>query len=248
MHALIAPVLLIVSLGGLAWFHRNDRRNYKRFGEVDDSARRQRLFLRMAARNCALYLIPSLLGLALLGRLDALWNFPPELLPLIDQLPDFGTGNPLFLGMAAGAPIVGAVIGALLRILIVRRPLRASGAGNIVPLLPRNTAELLRILPLVASTGISEEVAFRLYLPLLITSSGGTAALAFGASVLIFGALHRYQGWIGVMTTTVLGAVLALLYFGWAGLAAPILIHLFINSATLVLRPALTLRFRPASD
>lgn len=248
IHALIAPMLLILSLAGLAWFHRNDRRNYSRFGKIDDSPRRQRLFLRMTARNCGLYLAPSLLGLAALGQLDALWDFPPEFFPLVAQLPDFGTGDPLFLGMAAGALIIGAVIGALLRMLIFRRPRKRPYVADIAPLVPRNHAELVRILPLVASTGISEEVAFRLYLPLLITGSGGSPMLAFGASTLIFGMLHRYQGWAGIVQTSILGTIFALLYLGWLGLAAPILIHMFVNCATLVLRPAIELGFRRSGD
>jgi len=245
---MLAPLLLIATLALLVWAQRNDRRNYRRFGKVKDSARRQRLFLRMAGKNCALYLLPSLVGLALLGRVDALWTFPTEFAPLVEQLPDLGTGNPAFLGMATGALIVGALIGALLRMLLLRRPLRGAPIADIAPLIPRNHAELRHILPLIASAGISEEVAFRLYLPLLITGSGGSAALAFTASTLIFGLLHRYQGWVGVVQTSLLGAIFALLYLGWPGLTAPILVHLLVNTATLVLRPAIELSFRPRTD
>ncbi|WP_163361569.1 hypothetical protein, partial [Enterobacter hormaechei] len=69
MHALVAPVLLIMSLGVLAWFQRNDLRAFRRFREIEDTARRQRTFLRWARNACAMYLGMPLVGLALLGRI-----------------------------------------------------------------------------------------------------------------------------------------------------------------------------------
>lgn len=242
-----APVLLVLSLAGLAWFQRNDMRGFRRFRAIEDSARRQRVFLRWARNACAMYLGVPLAGLVLLGRIDALWRFPAELLPLSLSLPDLGTGDPGFLGLMAGAVIGGGLVGTLLR-LAIRGPAKAPPGLDITPMLPRNRAELLRAVPLAVNAGISEEVFFRAYLPLLIVEAGGGAALAFLVSTLIFGLLHRYQGWLGVLVTTLLGAIFALLYLGTGSLLAPILAHLLVNLNAIVLRPAIQMSFRSRTD
>lgn len=76
MHALVAPALLIASLAALARFQRSDVRSFRRFRAIEDTQRRQRTFLRWARNACAMYLGVPLLGLALLGRVEALWRFP----------------------------------------------------------------------------------------------------------------------------------------------------------------------------
>ncbi len=248
MHALIAPLVLAASLGILIWFQRSDVRSFRRFREIEDSARRQRVFLRWARNACLMYLGVPLLGLALIGRLDALWDLPVDLFgPVLLVTPEL---EPDFLGVMAGAVVTGGIIGAGLAMLLRKRrkqPRTVPGL-DITPLMPRSRAELLRVIPLAMNAGISEEVFFRLYLPLLITLCGAPPAFAFIAAVLIFGLLHRYQGWLGVIVTTVLGAIFALLYLGAVTLLAPIAFHLLINFNSLVLRPAIALRFRRAGD
>ena len=248
MPALMPLLVLIVSLAVLIWFQRNDVRSFKRFRTIDDSARRQRVLLRWARNACLMYLGLPLLGLALLGQIEALWRFPAVFAPLVIGLPDFGTGDSLMLGMMAGALIGGGLLGALLRLKPRKKPAPTVPGLDITPMMPRNRAELLRVIPLTVNAGISEEIFFRLYLPLLITLCGASPAFAFIAATLIFGLLHRYQGWVGVIVTTVLGAIFALLYLGALTLAAPIAFHLLINLNSLVLRPAIQLRFRPRAD
>lgn len=248
MHALIAPLVLAASLGILMWFQRSDVRSFRRFREIEDSARRQRVFLRWARNACLMYLGVPLIGLALLGRIDALWYFPGDLFwPLLLVTPEF---EPDFLGVMAGAVVTGGIIGAGLAMLLRKRRKqpRTMPGLDITPLMPRNRAELLRVIPLAMNAGISEEVFFRLYLPLLITLCGAPPGFAFITAVLIFGLLHRYQGWLGVIVTTVLGAIFALLYLGAGTLLAPIAFHLLINFNSLVLRPALALRFPRSGD
>jgi membrane protease YdiL (CAAX protease family) len=248
MDALGAPLLLIASLAVLVWFQRNDVRSFKRFREIEDSARRQRVFLRWARNACLMYLGVPLLGLALLGRIDALWRFPGRLFgPLLLVTPGF---DPDLLGLMGGGVLGGVIAGAVLALRRRKRsraPRTVPGL-DITPMMPRNRAELLRVIPLAVNAGISEEVFFRLYLPLLITLCGAPPAFAFIAVTLIFGLLHRYQGWLGVIFTTALGAIFALLYLGAISLLAPIVFHVLINLNALVLRPALALRFPPRSD
>lgn len=247
MPALMPLSLLIVSLAVLAWFQRNDVRSFKRFRAIEDSARRQRTFLRWARNACLMYLGMPLVGLALLGRLEAIWDFPAQFAVLTPAMPDFRFGSPLVFGAMVGALLGGGVLGALLQFKR-RGPAKPPPGLDITAMQPRNRAELLRVIPLAVNAGISEEICFRLYLPLLIVLSGATPTFAFIASTLIFGLLHRYQGWLGVVVTTALSAVFAALYLGTGGLAVPIAVHLLIDLNALVLRPAIGLWFRPRAD
>ncbi|MDG2533290.1 CPBP family intramembrane metalloprotease [Sphingomonas sp. HITSZ_GF] len=249
MPAPMPALLLIVSLAVLIWFRRNDVRSFRRFRAVDDSARRQRIFLRWARNTCLMYLGVPLIGLALLGRIEALWRVPADLFgPALLAAPGL---NDDFLALLAGSVVAGGVLGAILALLVRRRrkPARTAVPGlDITPMVPRNRAELLRVIPLAVNAGISEEVFFRLYLPLLVVLCGAPPAFAFIAVTLIFGLLHRFQGWLGVLVTAVTGATFALLYLGTATLLAPIAFHLLINLNSLVLRPAVALRFPSPAD
>lgn len=244
MNALLAPLLLAASLAALAWFHRNAVRRFQRFGDMPES-RRPRAFLRWAARGLLRNLGIALLGLALLGRLDAVWRFPDEFAPLAAGLPYFGLDDPLILATVLTALPAGLALSAAIAPHRPRRPVRGY---DIQPMLPRDRRELLSVLPLVLAAGIGEEVYFRLYLPLLLMLCGAPDWVAFLLASLIFGLIHRYQGWIGTLLTGLAGAVLALLYLGSWGLALPIAFHLAINFNTLFLRPAVLMRFRPRTD
>lgn len=246
MHALIAPTLLGASLAALAWFHRGAHRGFQRFRTVEDSAVRRRSYLRWAALGCVRNLGSALLGLALLGRIDAIWSFPEEFTALAGVAPQFPMGDPLFTATL----LTGLTLGGLLSVWIALRrpPARARPGYDLTPMLPRNRAELVAILPLILNAGISEEIYFRLYLPLLLVLCGVPGWTAFPIALAVFAVIHRYQGWLGVALAGVSGAAFTLLYLGSGGLVLPILLHLAANMNVLVLRPGLRLRFPPRSD
>jgi membrane protease YdiL (CAAX protease family) len=54
---------------------------------------------------------------------------------------------------------------------------------------------------------------------------------------LVFGAVHRYQGWPGMIATTLTGAALAALYGLTGALWVAIAFHIAIDLNTLVVRP-----------
>ena len=81
--------------------------------------------------------------------------------------------------------------------------------GDVEPLFPRNPDERRWTALIGANAGVGEELFFRLMLPLLITLVTGNASLAFAAAGLIFGLVHFYQGWVGILATTVAGFVFA---------------------------------------
>ncbi|MBX3563146.1 MAG: CPBP family intramembrane metalloprotease [Sphingomonas sp.] len=242
----MAIALLIASLAALYWFQRNDVRNFQRFREVEDTKTRQRAFLRWAAGACAMFLGVPLIGLATLGRFDALTEFPEEFWSVALEVPAIQTGG-VAMGAAIGAVIGGAIAGALIA-LRRGKAARPPKGMDITPLLPRNRAELLHVVPLAINAGISEEIFFRVYLPLLLVLAGVPGWIAFVASALIFGAMHRYQGVLGVAVTLVLGMVFTALYLASGGLLVPILFHLLINANALLFRPAVQLRFRRPAD
>lgn len=232
----MAIALLIATLAMLFWVHRNDRRVYKQFAQIEDSRRRQRIFLRWAASAALIYLGVSLLGLVLLKRFDTLWQLPESFWPLFEYIPYL----PPWVMLASLA--AGLVFGLVLRHLLGRRKPRQVRGMNVAPLQARNRAEALHLVPLILNAGISEEIFFRLYLPWLFVESGVPPVLAFVASVAVFALAHRYQGWNGVVVTGLLGAFFAWLYLATGGLAVPMILHLMLNTTTLIVQPALRWR------
>jgi membrane protease YdiL (CAAX protease family) len=98
-------------------------------------------------------------------------------------------------------------------------------------LLPRTTAER-RLFTLVGVTaGVCEEWLYRGFLLAVVAAVGGglpmPVLVAIGA--LAFGLAHAYQGVAGIVTTGVLGGVMAGLYLGTGSLLLPIVLHALID-------------------
>lgn len=238
MSDLAAPALLAIALATLVWSMRNSVKNFAVFAAIEDTRRRQRIYLLWAVKGCAIYLGMPIVGLALLGRLETLSAFyiPYEFWQLAEPLPLIRPSD--MVGVPIGIAIA-VPLAIIIRLIRARRPARPRKPYKIEPLMARNRAEALAVLPLILNAGISEEVFFRLYIPLLMVLSGVDAGVAFVGTTLIFGALHFYQGWLGVVMTTVLGAVFALAYLASDGLWLPVAIHIFINANSLLLQPAI---------
>lgn len=75
-------------------------------------------------------------------------------------------------------------------------------------LLPRTPRErrIFGLLSFAAGTG--EEFAYRGYAITMLTPVLGLGG-AVGGTTAIFGVMHAYQGWFGILRTTVMGAILA---------------------------------------
>lgn len=231
--------LLIAALLVIAWNALRSARRYARFRALVETQDRQRAVTRWAAIGFLQWFAMPLAGLALLGRIDALWVFPPEFEPV--ALADSARQGLCYLAMFAGGLAVCVAIGRGVRRLRKRKPMgqpKAARMPDIAAILPRNAAEGRRVALLTANAGLSEEVCFRLYLPLLIVLAGGNALAAFVLAGLVFGMMHRYQGWVGVISTTVVGTILTLTYLTSRGLALPIVMHLAVNATNLVVLPA----------
>ena len=241
---LLPAALLLACLGALAWVTSRDVADYAAFKQMTQTADRQRRYRVWLAKSLALFLASPLACLALLGRLGALTQTPPEfgaLFRLVQAAVPVAQIGPAFLGGLVGGGVTVGVVG----VIWAQRSARRAAApmkplGDVEALMPRNGAETLWTALIAVNAGVSEEVFFRLTLPLLIALTTGNAILAFVATSLVFGLAHIYQGWVGILATTFAGVVFAAIYLATGSLAAPIAIHVMIDIVGLVIRPTAT--------
>jgi membrane protease YdiL (CAAX protease family) len=144
--------------------------------------------------------------------------------------------SPELLGGLVSGMVIAVVA---ITIVSVRRGAKVQPVqlGDINALLPRNGAETLWTLLLSLNAGISEELFFRLLLPLLFALAFGHAAIGFALAIAAFGLAHLYQGWVGVLATAFVGAVFTALYLWSGSLVVPMALHVVIDLLGLVVRP-----------
>ena len=109
------------------------------------------------------------------------------------------------------------------------------------PFLPKSRKALAWGIGVSVAAGVAEEIAYRGFLVAYVSSLAPTW-VAIGVSALLFGAAHLYQGMAGVLATTALGAILAVIYWSTGSLLLPMLLHTLIDisamwTAYLVLGP-----------
>lgn len=219
---------------------RKDRREYARFRRYRSTARRQAMMRRWLIESLALFggsaVLVLLLTWPLVGPLLAATQALPPIAWLRDAL--------------AGGPGIGLLIGAgvgvaLLTLLGVRSARREGGiimVGDIAALLPRNRPELGWGAALSVNAGVVEEALFRLALPALLVVVTGEPVSAFLLAALVFGALHAYQGWVGVVATGVVGLLFTALYVVSGSIGLAMLVHALFDLRTLVVIPAAVYR------
>jgi membrane protease YdiL (CAAX protease family) len=130
---------------------------------------------------------------------------------------------------------------------VLARRGRGIAPGDLRAVTPARGAELGWGVVLAIVAGVTEETFFRLLLPLLVASAGGSAPAGFAVATMLFGYAHRYQGWRGVAGTAIAGVLLALVYLVSARLWAAMLVHAAIDLNGLVIRPLLAGRMRVAA-
>jgi membrane protease YdiL (CAAX protease family) len=223
LPALLLPALLLAgALAAAWWFLRCRTPAATRGGRYQSWLRRAGLAFAM----------PVLVALALLGRLDALWRLPAE----------FAGVRGYFPAMPAGEVMIGALTGTAIGLVAAAWRTRRGGRpiGRPGALMPRSRAELPWGAAVAVAAGVTEEPFFRLLLPLLIAIVTGSAVAGFVLSLLLFGAMHRYQGWRGMIATAVFGGVMTGVYLVSGALWLVIALHVLIDLNGLVLWPALS--------
>lgn len=234
---LLALLLVIVVL--LVWRATNrDRREYGRFKRMRTTRARQKVMRRWMLESALVF--GGLSGAVLL----ATWQVVPAVLAdaqawtPIAWMRRFITDSALGSGLVVGL-VLGVAAALVVPIVLLKRASTddVPKLGDIEALLPRTRGELPYGAGLAVTAGVFEELMFRLAMPALLYGIWPNALVAFlGASVL-FGALHLYQKWVGVLTSTVLGLIFVALYVLSGSIVVPIVLHLVIDARSLVLLP-----------
>jgi len=242
MVPLLPAALLVDALGGLWWLTRNDQAEYAAFKRLTATADRQRRYRLWVLKSFLLFFGASVVSLAILGRLGAIASLPGEF-GRVSQLAraavPFDKLSPGFLGGVVGGMLVAGLAAGFLMARRRSPEPRTVALGDIQALLPRNAAETAHTALLSLNAGVSEELFFRLLLPLLLTLITGSVPVAFVGAVIVFGLAHAYQGWVGVLATTVVGAVFAGLYLSTGELWIVMAAHVVLDLLGLVVRPTL---------
>lgn len=234
----MALALLFATLVILGLYTRGSIARSLRVVKLDRLSYWQRDNVLKVIRQLLAFGLPSVVALALLGRIDAFWTMPREFGSASATSGETLDDSWLLVVLAVVAVIV----------LLKRRWINEMIGRNLTGLLPRNRAELPYGVLLSLSAGVTEEAMFRLLLPLLIILVTGSWIAAFLIPLLIFGAMHRYQGWVGVIATTFAGAVLTAFYLVTQSILMAMLVHVVIDLNALVIRPLLRGALRPARD
>ena len=234
---LLALLLVVVTL--LVWRAvSRERREYAQFKRMRATASRQKVMRRWLVESVLVF------GGLSAALLLAAWAYVPQALrdaqgwAPIAASRDFFFDTSLGRGLAIGA-LIGLLVALVLPVLLLRKadPDDVPKLGDIGALLPRTRGELPYGAGLALSAGVFEELMFRLALPALLFGIWPDGPLAFALATLLFGALHLYQRWVGVLTATVLGVVFAYLYLVSGSILLPILVHAVVDLRSLVLLP-----------
>ncbi len=238
----LAGLALVGVLSGLIWLSWRDSRDYAAFKRVENSADRVRFYRRWTVVPLVLFGFGGVALLVALGRVDALWSFPAEFARAIAPFdaPSTSESSSLetMLGMATGMALGLAITAIVWRKHL--KKLRQPVVGDIEALLPRNRKEAMACVPLALNAGISEEMFYRVALPLLALEATGSMGAALAISVTAFGLAHWYQGWKGVLATGAVGALMFWLYLSSGSLLKPIILHIVIDMIGLVVRPLIS--------
>ncbi|MES2094198.1 MAG: CPBP family intramembrane glutamic endopeptidase [Actinomycetota bacterium] len=239
VRAVLSLVLLaLVALLGYRAL-RKDRTEFQRFKRFERTRNRQRMMRKWLLDSLAMF------GGATAIILVMAWRFVPLLQQEVDRWPIglwwrsllADTGG-LVPGFAAGLAVA-LVGGTVVAVGLARRSDSVPTIGDIGALLPRNRPELVFGALLSVNAGVVEELLFRLALPALLFGATGSAPAAVIGGVLLFGALHFYQGWAGIVGATVIGALLMALYLATGSILVAIVAHALIDLRSLVLIPML---------
>ena len=197
--------------------------SFRRYRELSDPAttaeRRHRLLVSSVVRKWCLVL-PVLV----------LWAYAPEAVSWTGEGDQPWVTPVLILSVGAGA------VGLVRRRDPERRRRLVGAAAGFSALLPKTPSERRFFVVFAITAGVTEEIIYRGFLiPYLVWAMGAGDWLvpAIVAGV-IFGILHVYQGWRGVLTTGVLGVGFGVLYLS-IGLIPLMIVHTLIDLRVLLI-------------
>jgi membrane protease YdiL (CAAX protease family) len=216
---------------------RKDRREYRRFKRLRSSTRRQKTFAKWLRESFVNF------GGASVVVLLFAWQYVPLFLDSVNEWDFVDDARDAFattgwLGPTLVTALVVALVGgAVLGIVLARRETEIPSIGDVQALLPRNRSELRFGAALAINAGVVEELLFRLAMPALVFGFTGSAVAAVVVSVVVFGALHVYQGPAGIIGATIIGAVFMAIYLATGSIVVVIVVHALFDLRSLVLIP-----------
>jgi membrane protease YdiL (CAAX protease family) len=216
---------------------RKDRREYRRFKQLRSTARRQKIFAKWVRESFLNF------GGAAVVVLALTWQYIPLFLDGVNDWDFVADGRRAFattgwLGPTLVISVAVALLGgAVLGIVLARSETEVPAIGDVQALLPRNRAELKYGAALAINAGVVEELLFRLAMPALVFGFTANAIAAVVVSILIFGALHVYQGAAGIIGATIIGAVFMAIYVATGSIVLAIVVHALFDLRSLVLIP-----------
>lgn len=170
----------------------------------------------------------------MLDRPDALGSLPREFAALAAQLPRYTAANllpPLLVGLTLGLLLV------WVRIWRAHRRGSPNSIDAAAPYAARGRRELLPAVAVALAAGVTEELAFRLTIPLLAARVTGSALAGFALAAAVFVAIHRYQSWPGRVGVALAVVALTALYLSTGALWLAMLVHTVIDISALAIRP-----------
>jgi len=149
------------------------------------------------------------------------------------------------LGLIGSPPPAAAVMAVVLAGSIVFATARTArsflrGSNDSLPshirkvarILPASPIERAGFVPVAFTAGFCEEILYRGFLFFAFRQVIPSAGLALGATAVAFGFAHLYQGPRGVITTGILGAILAWIYWYGRSLWPGIGLHVVVDVAS----------------
>lgn len=228
-----------------------DKRNYARFKKSTDTKHRQHFFRTWVVESAIYYgLIPFICLLAI-GEGAAIFEMPGWLVSVSNHINQYvATDHGGFVhGFVSSLAVIlvpfllfGLTAMALLRVYSEHKTSSTESqptqhARDIAHLFPRNESERFWTGLLSISAGITEELSFRLLIPLLIYNVTGQAVLAIALATVWFSLVHYYQGWAGILSTFMTGGLLMFVYLITQKLWLAMLIHAIIDLNDLAIAP-----------
>jgi len=223
---------------------RKSGKEYRQFKRYRSTVRRQKMFRKWLRESFLVF------GGLSVGILVLVWQFVPLLLAEVNSFEWVVFLRARFVDAGALAWVIVLVVAVVFLVLPIVLLFFVSNEegedlpsiGDIQAMLPRNRAEVRLGALLSLNAGLVEELLFRLAVPALLYGAFGSAIFALVTSALLFGGLHAYQGVTGILGTTLIGALLLVLYVATGSILVPIVVHALIDLRSFVAIPLIVLR------
>lgn len=207
---------------------RRDRREYQRFKRYRTTRKRQAMYLKWLRDSILSLGGSALVLLALAGQFIA---------PLLAEMQAWWDREPWVGWAIVGGTTLAVAVLTVVGVLAVRGSNEVTTIGDIRAMIPRNRQEVRIGWALSLNAGISEELLFRLAVPAVVYGATGIPELAVIASVVMFGALHLYQGPLGLAAATTMGAAFLFAYVVTGSILVPIVLHVLVDLRSFVVLP-----------